>query len=101
MLIAPASANSIAKLAHGLADNVVTNVALALPRDTPVLFAPAMNAMMWDNPITQANVKTLNEVLGWQQLGPNDGWQACRTTGAGRMVEAEELFEAVSHTLNH
>jgi len=102
MVIAPASANTIAKLAHGVCDNVVTTVVCALPREpkpTPVLLAPSMNAEMWANPITQQNVRTLVETLGWRIVGPGAGWQACRTQGAGRMSEAEEIFAAVESIL--
>lgn len=99
LVVAPASANTIAKFANGLADNVVTNVALALPRDTPVLIAPAMNAMMWDSPITQRNMTTLTETLNWQTVGPNSGWQACRTEGAGRMAEPDEIVAAITKLL--
>jgi len=102
MVIAPASANTIAKLAHGICDNVVTTVACALPREpkaVPVLVAPSMNAEMWANPITQQNVRTLVEVLGWRMVGPGEGWQACRTKGAGRMSEPEQILEAVKDAL--
>jgi len=102
MVIAPASANTIAKLAHGLCDNVVTTVACALPREpkpTPVLLAPSMNAEMWANPITQQNVRTLVETLGWRVVGPDAGWQACRTQGAGRMSEADEILAAIESIL--
>lgn len=102
LVVAPASANTIAKFANGLADNVVTNVALALPRApeaTPVLIAPAMNAMMWDSPITQHNMATLTETLAWHTVGPNTGWQACRTEGAGRMAEPDEIFAAIANLL--
>jgi len=95
MILAPASANTIAKLAGGICDNVVTTVACALPRDTPMLIAPAMNADMWANPITQRNVETLTDMLGWHTVGPETGWQACRTLGAGRMSEPEAIVEAV------
>lgn len=99
MVIAPASANTIAKLAHGICDNVVTTVATALPRETPVLLGPAMNAEMWANPITQQNVTTLREVLGYHMVGPGTGWQACRTEGAGRMSEPDEIVEAIGGLL--
>ena len=95
MVIAPASANTIAKLAHGICDNVVTTVAMAMPRETPVLLAPSMNAEMWGHPITQQNMTTLREVLGYQTVGPGTGWQACRTEGAGRMSEPDEIVEAI------
>jgi phosphopantothenoylcysteine decarboxylase/phosphopantothenate--cysteine ligase len=93
MIIAPASANTIAKLAQGICDNVVTTVACALGRQTKVLIAPAMNAAMWANPITQANAARLREVLGYEQVGPEAGWQACRTQGPGRMAEPETIYE--------
>lgn len=93
MVIAPASANTIAKLAAGLCDNVVTTVACAMPRGVPVLLAPAMNAEMWENPITQRNVGTLRDVAGYRFVGPGEGWQACRTKGAGRMSEPEEILD--------
>jgi phosphopantothenoylcysteine synthetase/decarboxylase len=102
MIIAPASANTIAKFANGICDNVVTTVACALPREpnaTPVLFAPAMNAEMWASPITQRNVSTLTDTLGWQMVGPGEGWQACRTKGAGRMSEPEQIIDAAASLL--
>lgn len=99
LVIAPASADLLAKLAAGLADDVVCLVAAALPRETPVLLAPAMNAQMWESPITQRNLATLQELLGWHTVGPEAGWQACRTQGAGRMSEPEAIFEAVCEQL--
>jgi phosphopantothenoylcysteine decarboxylase/phosphopantothenate--cysteine ligase len=99
LLIAPATANTIAKLAHGICDNAVTTIACALPQATPVLLAPAMNAEMWNSPITQANVRTLSETLGWQLVGPESGWQACRTSGIGRMSEAEAIVRRVREIL--
>ncbi|MEX0654184.1 MAG: flavoprotein [Phycisphaeraceae bacterium] len=99
LVIAPATANLLARLAAGLADDVVCLVAAALPRTTPVLLAPAMNAQMWESPITQRNVQTLHDLLGWRAVGPDAGWQACRTTGLGRMSEPEAIFDAVTATL--
>ena len=98
-ILAPASANSIGRIALGLADNVVTLAASALPQDTPRLFAPAMNADMWANPAVQRNVATLRETLGWTQVGPGTGWQACRTLGEGRMAEPEAILEAAAACL--
>lgn len=103
LIIAPASANTIAKCAHGIADNVVTTVALALPRSpaaVPVLLAPAMNADMWANPITQRNLAVLTDELGWHTVGPDTGWQACRTSGSGRMAEPEAIFNSATSLLN-
>ena len=98
-LLAPASANTIAKLAHGMADDAVSLAASALPAATPKLFAPAMNADMWANPIIQQNAATLRDVLGMTQIGPEAGWQACRTLGDGRMAEPETLLEAICNAL--
>lgn len=99
MVIAPASANTIAKLAAGLCDNAVTTVACALPRNVPVLLAPAMNSEMWENPITQRNLRALQETLGYKLVGPETGWQACRTQGMGRMSEPDKIFDAAMSLL--
>jgi phosphopantothenoylcysteine synthetase/decarboxylase len=99
MVIAPASANTIAKLAAGICDNVVTIVACALPRKTPLLLAPAMNAQMWDNPLTQRNLATLAQLREATCIGPEEGWQACRTRGMGRMSEPEAIVDAIRTAL--
>ncbi len=92
ILVAPASADFIAKLAHGLADDVLSTTCLA--RNCPLLVAPAMNREMWDNPATVRNVATLRGD-GIAILGPGAGDQACGEVGMGRMLEPEELLEAV------
>lgn len=95
MVIAPATANIIAKIAHGISDDLISLVACALPRQTPALLAPAMNADMWANPITQRNISTIRDTLHWQVVGPATGWQACRTQGPGRMSEPDEILHAI------
>ena len=90
VLIAPASADCLAKLAHGLADDLLTTLVLA--RDCPLLVAPAMNRQMWENPATQRNVAQLT-TDGITVLGPAEGEQACGETGAGRMLEPDALVE--------
>lgn len=92
ILIAPASADFMAKLAHGLADDLLS--ALALARRCPLMLAPAMNVEMWDNPATQRNVLTLRDD-GIAFAGPAAGDQACGETGMGRMLEAQQIAEAV------
>lgn len=99
LVIAPATADLIAKLAAGLADDIVCLTAAALPRSTPVLLAPAMNTQMWENPITQRNVETLRQLAGYHTVGPEAGWQACRTSGAGRMSEPEAILDAAAKLL--
>jgi len=94
MLIAPCSANFIAKLAQGLADDLLSTLALArrVSPPCPLLVAPAMNVEMWNNPATQRNVATIR-ADGIEVLGPASGSQACGETGAGRMLEPHELLE--------
>ena len=92
ILVAPASADFLAKVAHGLADDVLSTTCLA--RNCPLLVAPAMNREMWDSPATQRNVKTL-QGDGVTLLGPAAGDQACGEVGMGRMLEPEELLQAV------
>ncbi len=91
-ILAPASADIIAKLAAGITDDIVSLTACGLPRETPLLLAPAMNADMWANPIVQRNVATLTQTLGYHTVGPDAGWQACRTSGDGRMSEADTIM---------
>lgn len=92
LLIAPASADFLAKLANGLCDDLLSTLCLA--RDCPLVVAPAMNLQMWAHPATQRNVARLRED-GVTVLGPGSGDQACGETGDGRMLEADELAEAM------
>lgn len=92
ILVAPASADFLARIAHGLADDLLATMVLA--RDCPLLVAPAMNRQMWDNPATQRNVTQLR-ADGVQILGPAAGEQACGEVGLGRMLEPEEIVEEV------
>jgi phosphopantothenoylcysteine decarboxylase/phosphopantothenate--cysteine ligase len=96
LVIAPLSANTLAKLAAGLADNVLTQLALAFRG--PALVAPAMNVRMWDHPATQANVATLHG-RGVETIGPDEGDLAEGETGAGRMSEPEAIFSRVRELL--
>ena len=94
ILVAPASADFIAKLANGIADDLLTTICLA--RDCPLMIAPAMNRQMWSNPATQRNLSLLRRD-GIRVLGPAAGQQACGEIGMGRMLEASDLAEAVQH----
>ena len=95
VIVAPATADFLAKLAHGLADDLLATLALARdPARTPLLVAPAMNVEMWDNPATQRNLAQLR-ADGIVILGPASGAQACGETGLGRMLEAHELLEDI------
>ncbi|HEY5993987.1 MAG TPA: bifunctional phosphopantothenoylcysteine decarboxylase/phosphopantothenate--cysteine ligase CoaBC, partial [Gallionellaceae bacterium] len=93
IVIAPATADFIAKLAHGLADDLLSTLCLA--RDCPLLVAPAMNKQMWANAATQRNVAQL-ERDGVTLLGPASGAQACGEEGMGRMLEAEDLARDIA-----
>ncbi len=92
ILIAPASADFIAKLANGFANDLLSTLCLA--RDCPLFIAPAMNRQMWENPSTQRNLATLQRD-GVTIFGPIYGTQACGETGMGRMLEAQELVKAM------
>ncbi len=97
VIVAPASADFIGKLTHGLADDLLSTLCLA--RDCPLLVAPAMNRQMWENPATQRNVAQLR-ADGIVVLGPAVGEQACGEVGAGRMIEpAEIVWRVESHLL--
>ena len=96
ILVAPASADFIARLANGRADDLLATLCLA--RDCPLMIAPAMNRQMWENPATQRNLSLLRHD-GIKILGPASGEQACGEIGMGRMLEACELIEAVRAAL--
>lgn len=97
-IIAPASASTIAKLAHGMADNLLGMLALAYNNSTPIYLAPAMNQAMWSNSIVQQNILTLkqNNFVIWE---PQSGVQACGENGIGRMLEAEQLNTLIQQSL--
>lgn len=90
VIVAPATANVAAKLAHGLADDMLTTTVLACR--CPKMIAPAMNTRMYENPVTQDNLETLRR-YGWHVVTPATGYLACGDTGAGKMPEPEVLLE--------
>jgi phosphopantothenoylcysteine decarboxylase/phosphopantothenate--cysteine ligase len=94
VVVAPATANVIAKMAHGIADDLLTATLLATR--ARIFVAPAMNDGMWENPATQANVRTLRE-RGVHIIEPQVGALACGTEGKGRMAEPEEIFSLVAN----
>lgn len=97
IIIAPASANTIAKIAHGQAEDLLTTTVLA--SDKPLFVAPAMNSLMWQHLATQANIQLLIS-RGVKILGPAEGEQACGEQGPGRMLEAEQIAEQLRQQLD-
>ena len=98
-IIVPATANTIAKLAHGFADNMVTSTALALPDHVKKLVAPAMNTKMYDHPATQNNLKTL-KTYGYQIISPRESLLACGDHGKGALADLDIILERIKETLN-
>src|SRR3954449_9429365 len=96
MLVAPATSNVIAKVAHGLCDDLVSLMISAAA--CPVVFAPAMNNRMWDHPVARENVAKLAG-LGYRFIGPESGWLACRNVGAGRLSEPATIVQEVVRML--
>ncbi|WP_445278185.1 phosphopantothenoylcysteine decarboxylase [Streptococcus sp. KHUD_013] len=98
-LVAPASANTIAKLAIGLADNMVTSTALALPQGTKKILAPAMNTKMLEHPATQRNLKLLQD-YGYQIIQPRYATLACGDQGAGALASIETILTTIQESLS-
>ena len=96
MLVAPATNNTIAKVAAGFCDDLVSLMVCAAA--CPVVFAPAMNNRMWDHPIARENVAKL-QGIGYRFIGPEPGWLACRNVGVGRMSEPAKIVEDVTAML--
>jgi len=96
MLVAPATANIVAKAAHGICDDLVSLLIAAAA--CPVVFAPAMNNRMWDNPIARENVARL-KTFGYRFIGPDSGWLACRNQGPGRLEDPAEIVKDVTALL--
>jgi phosphopantothenoylcysteine decarboxylase/phosphopantothenate--cysteine ligase len=95
-VIAPATANALAKLAHGLADDLVSTLALSVT--CPVLAAPAMNNEMWRKPAVQRNVAQL-QADGVFLVGPGEGWLSCQSVGPGRMAEPSQIVNEIARLL--
>ena len=97
MLVAPATNNIIAKVSHGLCDDLVSLMICAAA--CPVVFAPAMNNRMWENPVNQENVAKLQK-LNYRMIGPDEGWLACRNVGYGRMSEPQTIVDEIVRILS-
>lgn len=97
MLVAPATSNLLAKVACGICDDLVSLMIAASA--CPVIFAPAMNNRMWENPIAKENRDKLAR-LGYQFIGPDEGWLACRNTGPGRLSEPAKIVAEITRVMN-
>jgi phosphopantothenoylcysteine decarboxylase len=98
LLIAPATANLLAKLAHGIADDALTCIALALQPKAKVLLGPAMNGKMWQHVATQQNVAAL-KTRGVEFVGPDEGLLSCGYEGLGRLAPVEKIVECARSLL--
>lgn len=96
VIVAPATANMIGKIAGGIADDLVSTLVMSASSD--VLIAPAMNNRMWENPAVSANVATLRD-RSFAIVGPNEGWLACRSFGFGRMAEPDQILDLAMQLL--
>lgn len=96
LCVAPATANFLAKAAHGIADDLLSTLYLCFVG--PVLLAPAMNTAMWEKPAVQRNLRQL-QADGVHVVGPEEGWLSCRKKGIGRMASPESIFAAIQQLL--
>lgn len=97
-VVAPATANTIAKMAHGIADNIITDTILALPREVNAIICPAMNSRMYRNNFVQANIQSLRDD-GWEVLEPATGELACRTEGEGKLPSTREIVNFIKKVI--
>jgi len=100
MLIAPASANTISKIVHALADNFLTTTALAMPQNKKIFIAPAMNVNMWQDPFFQKNMKELKKEQMYQVIGPATGALQCGDEGIGKMASVREIVERMNNEMS-
>ncbi|MEM7816983.1 MAG: flavoprotein, partial [Candidatus Aenigmatarchaeota archaeon] len=100
VVIAPATANTISKIASGISDNLLTTVICSLSKETPVLIVPAMNENMWKNRIIQENVLKLKKLKKYIILEPEKGELACGKIAEGRLPNPTKIYEKISSIIN-
>ncbi len=98
-VIAPLTANTLSKIANGICDNLLTTVICAMPPEKKIIFAPAMNTNMWQNPIIQENADKLKKLKKYIFLNPQSGLLACGDYGEGRMSSPEEIYKKIKAAL--
>lgn len=96
LLIAPLSADTLSDMAHGKANKFLTSTVLAWSREKPIILAPAMNTRMWENPITQENLRTVERTYRIRVVGPVDGMLACKTVGMGAMAHIDAIVASLN-----
>ncbi len=96
-VVAPATANTLARLAHGFADEAISTVLLALPTGVPLLLCPAMNTAMWNHPLVQRNLSILAELPHVSLVAPTEKRLACGDVGVGGLAEVADIIAAVHH----
>jgi len=96
MLVAPATANTIGKISNGIADNLLTTVIMALPKEKTLIIAPAMNTNMWNNGVVKKNIENLSKIINCIIIKPKVGRLACGDYGEGPLAEIEEIFNAIN-----
>ncbi len=99
IVIAPATANTISKIALGMADNLLTTVILASLPKTKIVIAPAMNTNMWENPLVQKNIKVLQEMSKFIFVEPRSGVLACRDEGKGKIAENDDIIKILESAI--
>lgn len=95
LVVAPLTANTLSKIANGICDNLLTTVICALPATKKIIFAPAMNTNMWENPIIQENTEKLKKLKKYTFLNPVKGYLVCGAYGEGRMPEPEDIYKKI------
>ncbi|MDR1521828.1 MAG: phosphopantothenoylcysteine decarboxylase [Streptococcaceae bacterium] len=94
-VIAPASANIIGKIASGIADDLLSTIAMAMPKKTKKIIAPAMNTRMYENPIQQKNLQTLKKILHYTEVPPKNALLACGEKGCGVLASINDILEKI------
>ncbi|MDR0614756.1 MAG: phosphopantothenoylcysteine decarboxylase [Lactobacillales bacterium] len=97
-VIAPASANIIGKIANGIADDLLSTIAMALPQKTKKIIAPAMNTRMYENPLQQKNLQVLKEVLHYTEVPPKNALLACGEKGRGALASIKDILEKIKES---
>jgi len=94
-VVAPATANIAGKIANGIADDLLSTIAMALPKETPRMIAPAMNTRMYENPIHQKNLKILKDELGYIEIEPKEAMLACGDVGKGALADVDKIIDTI------